>query len=341
MSRPVLLSVSLLLALTLSAAALAQIRRPPGGGQNQKGQPFDGEGTIDAVGMGRIQMTTTTNQKMLVFVPPNASVRLTGTATADFLHPGLCVEFTAEVNKNGVAKDTISQLTIFTPTQETQVGLYPEGAAIKGKKGDGEGPAAKFGGDPGIGFGEPPAKGTKGKAGRKGKQLGGGDAADPFGSLDAPAGKKGGARKGGAGSGVQLPGVCTVRGKITVCHGTNLKVNYGKGVVTAELDDNPQISVDMADCSMAVKGDKISVKGQSLNKMVQAETVKIESAQPLSGGGKKGRGKAGATKGERPAKAEKPSGKHATPKKGGNDVEPAEPKEKEEALPEKEKGKAE
>jgi hypothetical protein len=298
MSARILLTVALLLALSSAAYAQRRGREPP-----PKPEEFNGEGTIEGISPSLIQMKTKANETVYVGVLPITMVRLTGTATADFLRTGLCVEFTGEVSKTLVVKDKITQLTVFPPSPDMPLGLYPEGAAPGGKGND-------FGGD---GFGEAPAKG------KKGARRGNAEGADAFGaSGDAPAGRKG----KGAGSSVQLPGVCTVRGKITGVHGTSLTVSAGKPV-KAELDENVEIAVTTSDHTLASKGDSISVVGQAAQKgKVLAKSVRIEASQKLGGVAKKGRGKAVGTKTDHAEKVEKVTNKSkpAAKKEG---VEPA------------------
>ena len=54
-------------------------------------------------------------------------LHVTGSATADFLHPGLFVQFKAEVDRRGKASAPITDLVIFTPDQ-----LHPIGATSSG-----------------------------------------------------------------------------------------------------------------------------------------------------------------------------------------------------------------
>jgi hypothetical protein len=90
---------------------------------------------------------------------------------------------------------------------------------------------------------------------------------------------------------VQLPAVCTVRGVVKSCKAGTLTVSYGHGAVKAEIADNVEISVDVADLSAASKGDSITVKGRNVpgrTGQVLAETVDIKATKPLSGSKKKG-----------------------------------------------------
>jgi len=96
-------------------------------------------------------------------------------------------------------------------------------------------------------------------------------------------------------------------GRLMVERGGKLKVHTPHGVVSLELTEQPTVSVDSADVTMAAKGDKISVRGLVMptrtGPMVQAKEVKIELAEPLAGGKKKGPAAKSAAK--HPAKSAK------------------------------------
>ena len=70
--------------------------------------------------------------------------------------------------------------------------------------------------------------------------------------------------------------------------GGKFSVKVGRSI--AELADEPTIKVDLTDYSLAVKGDKVSVKGMKAagQDLLRAEEVKIELAEPLAGAKKKG-----------------------------------------------------
>ena len=92
-----------------------------------KTEPFAAQGTIRALMPGRIQILTDSTQNWIVFVDPKAIIRVTGTAEPDFLKIGMFIRFTAEVDKRGLVKNQLEQLTIFTPSQRVFPGIWPEG----------------------------------------------------------------------------------------------------------------------------------------------------------------------------------------------------------------------
>lgn len=263
------------LALVLLSTAEAQ-RRPPGGGQ-LPGKEMSLDGTIRAVAGTQIQMTTNTNMPWMVGIFPQTKIELNGAAEASFLKPRMCVEFVADVAKDGKTKDKIGQMTIFTPNANRQLGLYPESAAGGPKKEGEDGPA--LGPDPGLAP-EPAAKPGRKTRSKKGGNDGllGGAGGDPFGIT--------GGGKASQGGNIQLPAVCTVRGQIKSVHADSLSVSPGKGpLIRIDLADGALIAVELSDTSAAMPGDSITVKGRAIEqrRMIYAESVKIQPANPLSG----------------------------------------------------------
>ena len=254
-SRLSVVALFALLILGMSPLAHAQNRRNPAAMQPQT-EPANIEGTVEGVMPGRIRLLDGTNQPWLVAVPNNAKVHVTGTAKADFLRPGVFVEFKGEIDNRGTVKEKVAELTIVTPTQDKPMGIFP---------GD-----AKPGEDQG-GFG----------AGM------GGPAGGPGGGK---AGGKAGGKRGGLVGGMPDGGVCRVVGRVANYKGNKLGINAGRGIVQIELADEPAINVESADYTLARKGDKISIKGMMMRGsagLAQANEVKIELAEPLSGVKKK------------------------------------------------------
>ncbi len=89
---------------------------------------FDKEGAVAGVLPNTIQMVTQRKAKWLIQVVPGLSqVRVRGAATPAFLHAGLLVRFSGEIDDAGVLKHEIKELEVFTP-----VGRYITGAFING-----------------------------------------------------------------------------------------------------------------------------------------------------------------------------------------------------------------
>jgi hypothetical protein len=152
---------------------------------------------------------------------------LTGSDTADFIKAGVAVEFTAEVDKEYTVKENVTMLTVVTLTDKRRAGLFPEGS-------EGASPAAQD---------------------KSGSAAGGNGIANP-----APADKDGKKAEKPTGAGaVEWPGTCAVRGTVQRCEAGKFTVETGKGTVKADLADDAQIAVDMADISHAKKGDAITM----------------------------------------------------------------------------------
>jgi hypothetical protein len=242
-----------LLVLGVSAPADAQGRR---NAMQPQTEPADIKGTVEGVMRGRIGLLDGTKQPWIVAVPNNAKVHVTGTAKADFLRPGIFVEFKGEIDNRGTVKEKVAELTIVTPTQEKPIGVFPD---------DSKASDAKPGEDKG-GFGA----GAGGPGGGK---------------VSGKAGGKAGGKRGGLAGGTPDSGACRVVGCVTNYKDNKLGINAGRGIVQIELADEPAIKVESADYTLACKGDKISIKGEMLRGsagLAQAKEVKIELAEPLS-----------------------------------------------------------
>jgi hypothetical protein len=126
--RPLITSCLLLSAVY---SAHAQTIRTPYGmtpargnaQQQQAFEKFEGAGTITALGQGKIQVLTDSNQMWVVAVSSKTRVQVTGQASADILRPGMFVQFIAAIDKRGVAADKVAELTVITPSQERLPGI--------------------------------------------------------------------------------------------------------------------------------------------------------------------------------------------------------------------------
>lgn len=132
---------ALCVVVVLISPAAGQRFRPPKGRQPPKlpTDPFAADGTVQAVLPPRIRMLTNTEQVWIIWVDPKATVHVRGTAEADFLSAGMFVRFTAEIDKRGVVKDKVTDLTIFTPSEKNPIGIWPEGAGPVDKEDEGPG----------------------------------------------------------------------------------------------------------------------------------------------------------------------------------------------------------
>jgi hypothetical protein len=104
--------------------------------QNQIIENFNGTGTIEAVATGKIQMVTDLNERWLIGIQPQTQVHVTGNMNADFLCPGMFVQFKADVDKRGIVSGKVEQLAVITPSQDKPSGIVPQpGASIAGHEG--------------------------------------------------------------------------------------------------------------------------------------------------------------------------------------------------------------
>ncbi|MGA2031234.1 MAG: hypothetical protein ABSG68_03170 [Thermoguttaceae bacterium] len=263
---------------------------------------IDIQGTFEMPAANGFRITGAMGQPLMVMIQPATEVHFTGTASVDYLKPGMYVEFVAELDEKGAGKTKVKAVAVIGPTQE--VGILPPEAAGAGRKS---------------------AAGGEGFGAAGGAAPGGGAAAGGFDAPLAPAGggdvaggkhRVGGTARKTTGAGGALAGTHTVRGKVTKFHESHLTVKADRKVVNVELAAEPEISVDSSDYSMAARGDKVSLKGFEMpdKRFVQAKSVTIEAAQTLSGAKK------------RPVRAEK-TAKRATTKK-------ASPRDTESTLPE-------
>jgi hypothetical protein len=262
--------------------ALAQFGRQ-GHGQAEGLKDAQAEGTIHMVAGPMIRLTSNANQMVTVRILPQTEVSFKGTASADFLRQGLSVEFVADVDETGKAKEPVATLSVITTGPGRQAGLFGEGAM-----------GSKKVADPGILSDDSNGKTKKGHKSKAKKAPAGGD--DLLGSTKSTA------------SNVKLPAVCTVRGKVKSFKNNTITVLAGRKSIKAEIADGVQIDVDMSDCTAASSGDKIKLWGKTLGSqpIIYAEKVEIEAAQALTGQKtKSGKGKERPTKGEKPAKAGK------------------------------------
>jgi hypothetical protein len=109
-------TLGLLLALPMMALA-----------QENNRERFDKSGTLRGVVPGGLQMATSDNELWNVRIEGRqAEVSYTASADASFLKPGMLVKFTAIVNKKGQVADPITFITVFTPVDRTELGVYPE-----------------------------------------------------------------------------------------------------------------------------------------------------------------------------------------------------------------------
>ncbi len=249
------LAASLLFALAVSAHGQGLNRRGPAMGPVIQLNPVKLEGTVVAVRPGIVALTTATGESWALRIPPKTEVRVTGTAGADVLRPGMYVRLLAPVDKRrGIVQEKVAELVVFSPSQEEgrMPGVfYPNPA----KDPNAAQPNAA---EPPV----PPPK--RAPAGRRAKAKDKTDVVETF----------------------------DIRARITVAKGRWLTLyarnNFFKSTLRIELVDRPVIKLDVNDYTLAKSGDKIAALGHQIGpRAAQAAKVIIQLAQPVGESGKK------------------------------------------------------
>ena len=198
------------------------------------------DGTVDDLRPGLLQVQSNAGQPWLLRIAPDARVRVTGKATADFLGPEQCIAFIADVDlRRSRVEEPVSKLMVFNPSPEWPLGAFQDqgpGSSIfeKGtqKKGEGAKPGVGPGfGAPGFGPGQQgPAVGPGFGAGADAGAFGGGDA------------RTGGRRSKSAAAGPggkDAPATQSfeVRGQITSFKGGKLNLRVPNTALQRSLED--------------------------------------------------------------------------------------------------------
>jgi hypothetical protein len=76
---------------------------------------------------GVLLVTTDNLGDLLIGFGPKTQVAFRGEATSAILRAGMCVTFKATVDPKGNTTDKIDELSVFSPTQDKPLGLFPEG----------------------------------------------------------------------------------------------------------------------------------------------------------------------------------------------------------------------
>ncbi len=119
------------------------------------------QGTLEGAVKGAVVLLDDKNQRWQVAFAPGATIHVTGTATPEFLHSGLVVEFQAEIDNHGVAQAKVEELKVTSSGKDKTLGLFPAGKAGD-EAGDFGGQGSELGGNAGAA-----AKHPKHAAGRR------------------------------------------------------------------------------------------------------------------------------------------------------------------------------
>ena len=102
------------------------VQRGAAGAGQQKPEPVSPSGKIEAIKVGLVKIATASDEFWLVKIPRSAEIHVVGAAKPDFLRSGLFVRFKVKIDKRGTALEKVAKLTIFTPTESSVLGLFPE-----------------------------------------------------------------------------------------------------------------------------------------------------------------------------------------------------------------------
>ena len=259
------------------------------------------DGTVEEIRPGLLQILSNQGQPWMVRVLPNATVRVTGKATADLLGPGQAVGFIAEVDvRKSRVEQPVSKLIVFTPSPDWPLGASENsgtGASIfdkpkeKEKKGPpaaGFGPGAQGPGmDPGFGADAGPGPGA-------------------FGGDTRPGGRRSRSGPAGAGAKVAAPTQSLeIRGQITSFKNGKATLHVPnapfRSALKIEIAENAEVEVDLsapAALALAQKGDKVHARVQQIGERAgQATEIEVTLTQAVNSGQPAKRA---------PAKAERP-----------------------------------
>lgn len=91
------------------------------------------KGKITALAPGALQLQDAQGQTWMVQIDPRArELTFQGSAVAAFLRPGMFVDFRASCDQRGVAQEPVRQIKIFTPRENSQLGMIPANATKVG-----------------------------------------------------------------------------------------------------------------------------------------------------------------------------------------------------------------
>jgi hypothetical protein len=98
------------------------------GMQGMQGVPFEAAGKLEAIGRNQVKIIDEAGKEWFIAFNQQTAVKTTGEATPEFLKPGLCVEFNAEVDAKGGVPGKVEALSIVTPSKDRPSGVFAEGA---------------------------------------------------------------------------------------------------------------------------------------------------------------------------------------------------------------------
>ena len=89
-----------------------------------------GDGTVIAMGAGKIQVALKDGKKWVIFMPDAAEyIEVSGTAVLPWLKRGMYVSFAGLFDAKGAQKTEIKDLLVFQPNKDTKLGPQRDGIA--------------------------------------------------------------------------------------------------------------------------------------------------------------------------------------------------------------------
>ena len=92
-------------------------------------QELHGKGEFEAAS-GGVMKAVLDGKPWYLKLDKGATIKIDGTATADFLAPGIFVRFKADLDKRGKAAAPVTELDVFTPDAKNPVGAMTAGGAF-------------------------------------------------------------------------------------------------------------------------------------------------------------------------------------------------------------------
>ena len=100
-----------------------------------------GDGTVIAIGAGKIQVELKDSKKWVIYIPDNPEyIDVSGTAVLPWLKPQMFVSFTGLFDAKGAPQTEIREILVFQPNKDTKLGAQQDGISGANKN--------LFGGNP-------------------------------------------------------------------------------------------------------------------------------------------------------------------------------------------------
>ena len=91
----------------------------------QNARTFEDKGKFDAFQQNLIKFRDSKNEAWLLSINHQTQIVVEGEAEADYLRPGLAVQFIGKLDKKGALVEPIEEIEIFTPQGKAAFGFFP------------------------------------------------------------------------------------------------------------------------------------------------------------------------------------------------------------------------